>query len=167
MLMSDALPSETSEFRGEIENVSEEIRRICEDLSPSALENVGLLAALEFLLSSTTTSYEFTATENLEEHLDLSPSVQIQVFRTAQEVLSNIKRHAESDNIKMRVFGSLEHGFTLEIEDNGSNSFDPKSVTKTGRGLSNIKSRASLIKAEVAWRRLSDGGTLFTLYKPN
>ncbi|MDQ3063544.1 MAG: hypothetical protein M3R14_11905, partial [Acidobacteriota bacterium] len=96
MLMSDELSGETSEFRGEIENVSEEIRRICEDLSPSALENVGLLAALEFLLSGTTANYEFTASENLVERLDLSPSVQIQIFRIAQEVLSNIKRHAEA-----------------------------------------------------------------------
>ncbi|MDQ3062069.1 MAG: hypothetical protein M3R14_04300, partial [Acidobacteriota bacterium] len=166
MLMSDELSGETSEFRGEIENVSEEIRRICEDLSPSVLENVGLLAALEFLLSSTTANYEFTASENLEERLDLPPSVQIQIFRIAQEVLSNIKRHAEADRIKMRVSDSIENGLTLEIEDNGKD-FEPKSATKKGRGLSNIKSRTALIKAEVAWRKLSDGGTVFTLYKPN
>ncbi|MDQ3749298.1 MAG: hypothetical protein M3367_09865 [Acidobacteriota bacterium] len=167
MLMSDELSGETSEFRGEIENVSEEIRRICEDLSPSALENVGLLAALEFLLSGTTANYEFTASENLEERLDLSPSVQIQIFRIAQEVLSNIKRHAEADKIIMRVSDSIESSFTLEIEDNGSSGFEPKSATKTGRGLSNIKSRAALIKAEVDWKKQSDGGTVFMLYKSN
>ncbi len=164
MLMSDQLPGETLEFRGEIENVSEEIRRICEDLSPSVLENVGLLAALEFLLSGTAANYEFTASENLEERLDLSPSVQIQIFRIAQEVLSNIKRHAEADKIKMRVSDSIENGLTLEIEDNGKD-FEPKSAMKKGRGLSNIKSRAALIKAEVDWKKLSDGGTVFTLYK--
>jgi len=166
MLKSDELPGETSQFRGEIENVSEEIRRICEDLSPSVLENVGLLAALEFLLSSTTANYEFTAAENLEEHLDLPPSVQIQIFRIVQEVLSNIKRHAEADRIKMRVSDSIENGFTLEIEDDGR-SFETKSAAKKGRGLSNIKSRAALIKAEVAWEKHSDNGTVFTLHKPN
>jgi len=166
MLKSDELPGETSQFRGEIENVSEEIRRICEDLSPSVLENVGLLAALEFLLSSTTANYEFTAAENLEEHLDLPPSVQIQIFRIVQEVLSNIKRHAEAERIKMSVSDSIENGFTLEIEDDGR-SFETKSAAKKGRGLSNIKSRAALIKAEVAWEKHSDNGTVFTLHKPN
>lgn len=166
MLKSDELPGDTSRFRGEIENVSEEIRRICEDLSPSALENVGLLAALEFLLSTTTANYEFIASENLEEHLALPPSVQIQIFRIAQEVLSNIKRHAKADKIIMRVSDSTENGLTLEIEDDGK-SFETKSAMKKGRGLSNIKSRAALIKAEVAWKKLSDGGTLFTLSKPN
>ncbi len=166
MLKSDELPGENAQFRGEIESVSEEIRRICEDLSPSVLENVGLPAALEFLLSGTTANYEFTASENLEEHLDLPPSVQIQIFRIAQEVLSNIKRYAEANKIKMRVSVSGENGFRLEIEDDGK-SFEPKTAMKKGRGLSNIKSRAALIKAEVAWRKLSDGGTLFTLYKSN
>ncbi|MCY7346224.1 MAG: histidine kinase [Pyrinomonadaceae bacterium] len=165
MLMSDALPGETAEFRGEIENVSEEIRRICEDLSPSVLENVGLLAALEFLLSNTTANYEFSASENLEERLVLPPSVQIQIFRIAQEVLSNIQRHAAADRIKMRVSDSIESGLTLEIEDNGKN-FETKSATGKGRGLSNIKSRAALIKAEVGWKRPADGETVFTLHKP-
>jgi signal transduction histidine kinase len=130
------------------------------------LENVGLLAALEFLLSGTTANYEFIASENSEDRPDLSPSVQIQIFRIAQEVLSNIKRHAEADKITMRVSDSVENGFTLEIEDNGGGSFEPKAAPKTGRGLSSIKSRAALIKAEISWRKLSDeNGTVFTLYK--
>lgn len=42
---------EPSKIRAEIESVSTEIRRICEDLSPSALANVGLGAALEWALA--------------------------------------------------------------------------------------------------------------------
>src|SRR5581483_3565545 len=41
-------PSAPSTLRNEIESISEEVRRICEDLSASALENVGLSAALQF-----------------------------------------------------------------------------------------------------------------------
>src|SRR5207253_9673694 len=44
-------PSAPSTLRHEIESISQEVRRICEDLSPSALENVGLSAALQFALS--------------------------------------------------------------------------------------------------------------------
>jgi signal transduction histidine kinase len=68
------------------------------------------LPRLNFFFPARRANYEFTAAENLEERLDLPPSVQIQIFRTAQEVLSNIKRHAEADKIKMRVLGSLETG---------------------------------------------------------
>ena len=41
----------SSTLRGEIESISQEVRRICEDLSPSVLQNVGFAAALEFALS--------------------------------------------------------------------------------------------------------------------
>src|SRR5437763_13723657 len=44
-------PSRPSALRSEIESISQEVRRICEDLSPSALENVGLSAALQFALA--------------------------------------------------------------------------------------------------------------------
>ena len=37
---------------------------------------------------------------------------------------------------------------------------------KTGRGLSNIRSRASLVEAEVAWQQRDQGGTIFILTKP-
>src|SRR5262249_32806232 len=59
MLLTDQLPKsessnghvEPSKIREEIESVSTEIRRICEDLSPSTLANVGLAAALEWALA--------------------------------------------------------------------------------------------------------------------
>ena len=44
-------PSAPGALRSEIELISQEVRRICEDLSPSALENVGLSAALQFALA--------------------------------------------------------------------------------------------------------------------
>ena len=55
--------------------------------------------------------------------------------------------------------------FVVEIEDDGT-GFDPaaKSV-RTGRGLTNIRSRASMIGAEVAWERRETAGMTFTLRK--
>ncbi|HEX8637701.1 MAG TPA: hypothetical protein VF692_06550, partial [Pyrinomonadaceae bacterium] len=113
MMMSDRLPSETGEFRREIESVSTEIRRICEDLSPSVLENVGLTAALEFLLSHTIENYKFSAAENLEESLNFSPNAQMQIYRIAQEILSNIKRHSDADAVEMKIEISAGNEFIL------------------------------------------------------
>ena len=87
-------------FRTEIENVSQEIRRICEDLSPSVLENIGLTAALEWALANEVEfiqedkkyNFIFEAEENLEEKLKLQNTVQIQIYRIIQEVLNNITR---------------------------------------------------------------------------
>jgi ligand-binding sensor domain-containing protein len=95
-------PVEPSLFRREIESISKEIRRICEDLSPSVLENVGLTAALEWAISNAVAhaapevkfEYAFTCEENLEERLTLTPATQMQIYRIAQEAISNICRHA-------------------------------------------------------------------------
>ncbi|HYY59476.1 MAG TPA: two-component regulator propeller domain-containing protein, partial [Pyrinomonadaceae bacterium] len=104
LLLADQLPAEQAGnghtagadravFRAEIESVSGEIRRICEDLSPSVLENVGLAAALEWALANAVThappeckfEYEFVCDEGLEERMTLAPGVKIQIYRIAQE----------------------------------------------------------------------------------
>lgn len=163
MLKSDKLPSDNAEFRGEIESVSDEIRRICEDLSPSVLENVGLTAALEFLLSNTIGDYKFLYSEGLEERLNFLPNVQMQIYRIAQEVLNNIKRHAEASFVEMKV--SDNEGFKLIIENDGKPFSPDFGNLPKGRGISNIKSRTELIEAEFHWQNSEDGKTIFTLQK--
>ena len=164
MLKSDKLPTDTGDFRTEIEAVSIEIRRICEDLSPSVLENVGLAPALEFFLSHTIENHKFTADENLEEDLDFSPNVQMQIYRIAQEVLNNIKRHSDANFVEMKIENSTENGFILTIEDDGT-FFDGNEAVSKNRGINNIKSRVSLIQAEANWQKAQEKGTIFQLRK--
>jgi signal transduction histidine kinase/ligand-binding sensor domain-containing protein len=163
MLMSDKLPADTSHFRSEIESVSTEIRRICEDLSPSVLENVGLLAALEFLLNHTFENCKFSADAE-EENLNFSPNQQMQIYRIAQEVLTNIKHHSDAKCVEMKIEAAEGGEFVLSIEDDGA-TFAPAGNTPKGRGISNIKSRTALIKAEIAWLESESGGTIFQLKK--
>jgi signal transduction histidine kinase/ligand-binding sensor domain-containing protein len=178
-LLTDKIPSsdenaENSKFiRHEIENVSQEIRRICEDLSPSVLENIGFSAALEWALSNSLPTgadrenieYEFVCAEHLEENLSLSHAEQIQIYRIAQEVLSNISRHADATEVKMSLEKSAENTLVLKIEDNGKRFDFEKNLKREGRGLSNIKSRANLIEAEFSFEQIETGGTIFTLKK--
>jgi ligand-binding sensor domain-containing protein/two-component sensor histidine kinase len=163
MLKSDKLEGETIEFRNEIESVSDEIRRICEDLSPSVLENVGLTAALEFLLSHSFENYKFLCPEDLEERLNFPSNVQMQIYRIAQEVLNNIKRHAEANFVGMKI--SDGEVFKLIIENDGKPFLPDFENLPKGRGISNIKSRAELIEAQISWENSEDGKTIFTLQK--
>ncbi|MGA9996919.1 MAG: two-component regulator propeller domain-containing protein [Pyrinomonadaceae bacterium] len=160
-------------FRSEIESISTEVRRICEDLSPSVLENVGLAAALEWSLANAVAhsapdckfEYEFLADEGFEERIGLAPQVQMQIYRIVQEAVNNICRHAAATRVRLHVEITADGSFQLELEDNGRD-FDPREKKKKqGRGLSNIRARASLIDAEVTWHKRTGGGTLFTLRK--
>jgi len=162
MIKSDKLVGDNHEFRTEIEAVSTEIRRICEDLSPSVLENVGLVAALEFLLDRTAESRSFTADDSVEERINLPLNVQLQIYRIAQEVLTNIVRHSDATEIEMNVEASADGEFSLTIRDNGG-TFQPEGAVSTGRGISNIRSRANLINGKVAWKESRNGGNVFSL----
>lgn len=159
-------------FRREIESISTEIRRICEDLSPSVLTNVGLTAALEWSLTEAIAhlpkeqkfEYEFICDDELEDKLNFDSAIQIQIYRITQEAISNICRHAKAKKVSIKVDISEDSIFTVTLNDDGCGFTVGK---KTGRGLSNIRSRASLIEAEVTWQTNSSGGTLFKLQKIN
>lgn len=162
MIKSDKFGIDKGEFRNDIEAVSTEIRRICEDLSPSVLGNVGLVAALEFLLTESARNGRFSTSEDADEEVQLPMSVQLHIYRIAQEVLANIAQHSDADQVELRVEVPAAGGFVLQIQDNGK-PFQPGKKVGSGRGISNIRSRANLINAAVDWRTGPDGGNIFSL----
>jgi two-component system sensor histidine kinase DegS len=179
MMMSDQLPAggdaafEPLRFRQEVANISGEIRRICEDLSPSALTNVGLAAALEWALTNgiaqlpegAKLDYQFACEDGLDEKHHLPNAVQIQVFRIVQEAVNNACRHAGATRLRLSATVDAERALLIELEDDGCGFDASRGNGKPGRGLTNIRSRASLIDAEVRWAARPTGGTRFTLRK--
>jgi signal transduction histidine kinase len=146
-------------LRSEVETISSEIRRICEDLSPSVLENVGLIAALEHLLTTTVANGTFHVGPSLAESVDLPMTTQLQIYRIMQEVLTNIRLHSDASTVAMEIASNDLLRFS--ITDNGS-SFTPDRGRPNGRGIANIKARADLIGSRVSWRP-SDAGNRFEL----
>ena len=161
LLKSDKGALSAPELRGEIESVSTEIRRICEDLSPSVLENVGLIPALEFLLSQTIENHRFSAEHGVEEKIEFPVNIQLQIYRIAQEVLTNIRRHSDAGEVAMNVEMPEAGLFKLTITDDGA-AFQPDGAGR-GRGIANIRSRAGLINARASWKNGSEGGNVFSL----
>jgi two-component system NarL family sensor kinase len=159
----DPTPSPAA-IRKEIEAISSEIRHICEDLSPSALENLGFLPALEWALSDAVAhlpaeekfAYEFVCEAELEDRLRLSHIEQIQLYRIVQEALNNICRHAKAKEVKLSVRAEDATDLVIEICDDGV-GFDGARINKTGHGIANIRSRANLIGARVEWNNAQPG----------
>ncbi|HEX7956206.1 MAG TPA: ATP-binding protein, partial [Pyrinomonadaceae bacterium] len=172
-LFSAATLPDATRLRAEIESISHEVRRICEDLSPSVLENVGFAAALEWALATACSqqpaagrfAYDFRCDEDLEERLALAPGVQMQVYRIVQEAVSNVCRHARAAHVSLSVTLEAAGDFLLTLSDDGRGfDADNKRALK-GRGLAGRRARASLIEAEVAWTPREGGGTVFILKK--
>jgi signal transduction histidine kinase len=156
-------------IRQDVEAISSEVRRICEDLSPSVLENVGLTAALEWALDETLRRRPrdaplrgtFSCSEDLAEHLSLESAGAIQIYRIFQEALANAARHSGARELQLAVARSPEGGLEITLDDDGA-GFDSATV-RQGLGLANIRSRASLIGAHVEWRSRTGAGTRFVL----
>jgi signal transduction histidine kinase/ligand-binding sensor domain-containing protein len=180
MLLGDKVPAngdattgqhlDPGVLRTEIESISQEVRRICEDLSPSVLQNVGFAAALEFALSHAVSDapgekrfeYEFDCDESIEEQAQLPANVQMQIYRIVQEAVSNIWRHAGASKVKMTVTADPAGDFQLQLIDNGKSFNAGQQKNLEGRGLANMRARASLIDAEISWQKL-ESGTVFSL----
>jgi signal transduction histidine kinase len=80
-----------------------------------------------------------------------------------QEALNNICRHSGASHVKMHVGVNTSDALELTITDDGC-EFDPtQEKRKDGRGLANMRARASLIDAEIKWERQDAGGTIFIL----
>jgi signal transduction histidine kinase len=89
-------------------------------------------------------------------------NVQLQIYRIAQEVLTNIKSHSNADRVEMSVSIDGGNNLKLYINDNGA-AFRPNGSAPRGRGIANIKARASLVNAKVGWKEQRNGGNQFSL----
>src|SRR5665647_513633 len=122
------------------------IRRFCRALRPSVLDDLGLVPALDWLLSDLAGRTGIrTALEVQDDRLRLNPEQELVVFRVAQEAMHNIERHAQASRVELRLVcgpGRL----CLEVVDDGC-GFDPGHVRQGSLGLAGMQERASLIGA--------------------
>ena len=93
-------------------------RRIIEDLRPSSLSNLGLVAALEILLREFAQRSEIATAEDFE-HVDLSPAAQLTVYRLVQEALTNIAKYAKATEVEVKLSSLDEQHVRIAVRDNG------------------------------------------------
>ncbi len=100
-------------------------RRIIEDLRPSSLSNLGLVAALEIQAREFAEASEIKVDTRFEV-VRLSPAAELTVYRLVQEACTNIAKYAKASEVRIRL---LQHadGALIEVKDNGV-GFDPAAL---------------------------------------
>lgn len=120
-----------------------ETRRIMADLRPSVLDDLGLIAALNWFCREYPKTYSHIVVDceiGLSEG-DLPDSLKTPIFRISQEALNNIAKHSRAGRVSLSLRKEGKE-IQLAIRDNGR-GFDPNKVVK-GFGLSTMRERAEL-----------------------
>ncbi|SNS01704.1 PAS domain S-box protein [Hymenobacter mucosus] len=140
-------------------------RSISFELTPGILEDFGLSTALRELVKRVPARH--LAVDLNLTHLDepLPRLLQIAVYRIVQELLSNVMKHAQAQEVFVQV-ARAEGIVHISVEDDGI-GFDPDAErVEQGIGLAGIRTRVELLSGTITIRSLLGRGTTVSLELP-
>lgn len=139
-------------------------RRIIEDLRPSSLSNLGLVASLEIL------GREFAERSAMEiemvlEPVELDEDNQLTAYRMVQESLTNISKYAEATeaSIVMKNYGNH---VVVEVADNGK-GFDVQHARPSSHGLAGMRHRVEAARGKLTISSTPGSGTRLSAVLPS
>jgi two-component system sensor histidine kinase UhpB len=153
-----------------LETAMDEVRRAMENLSPSALDTLGLVPAIESCLTNAAASAERPFTTRFAclikpDAIGLSETEQLLVYRIVQEALNNILKHSWARSVELVI---MTHGgeLLIRVTDDGRGMIESNNLRRA-RGLDNMRYRARLIGARLTWLRATgERGTVVELRVP-
>jgi PAS domain S-box-containing protein len=142
-------------------------RSLSHELGPAILYHGDFGEAIEWLANQIQAKHGLTAHVEVHGPVDVSSdSIKVFLFRTAQEILFNIVKHAEVTEAAVRL--RWRHGqLWLTIHDHGR-GFDPKALGQTGGfGLASIRERVELLGGRIKIRSAPGRGSTFLIAVPD
>jgi signal transduction histidine kinase len=127
-------------------------RSIIEDLRPSALSNLGLIATLE-ILSRDYAERSGTQVHCALEPVQLQPSAELVIYRLVQEAMTNISKYAQASNVWVELSAGPDQ-VSIAVRDDGI-GFDATAKTSSAYGLVGMRFRVE-----------AEGGTLQIISTP-
>jgi two-component system, NarL family, sensor histidine kinase UhpB len=142
------------------------IRRISTELRPRILDDLGLVAAIEWqsheFETRTGISCEFKS--NVED-ISLDHERSTAVFRILQESLTNVARHSQATNVDI-IFHAENKTLSLMVSDNGKGIEPVQPPAPQTFGLLGMKERAFLLGGTLTIERGTKQGTTVSLSLP-
>jgi signal transduction histidine kinase len=143
--------AKTDETLGAVASVRElvvstlqDVRRLAVELRPSALDDFGLVSAVERLAET------FRAQTGMRVDLEtqlgeerLPGEVETALYRIVQEALTNIVKHAEASRVSILL--TRKDGSALAVVEDDGLGFDPGAARDEGLGLVGMRERVGLV----------------------
>ncbi len=142
-----------------VDQTIKSVRRISTELRPGILDDLGLIAAVEWAAE------EFEARTGTRCRLELpendsgiDPDRATAIFRILQETLTNVARHANAAFVHVRLLKECRN-VILEVHDNGRGATEEQLSASGSLGIRGMRERALLLGGELAIRGIPSLGT--------
>jgi signal transduction histidine kinase len=162
----DGALAELECLRGSVAALAEDLHRICYRLHPVVLDNLGLVAGVEFLCN------EYARTSGIrpkcvcETMPDRVPAnVALCLYRVIQEALSNVHKHACAKQVAVLLRG-FTNGIRAIVSDSGRGFEVNCTGDNSGLGLTFICERVKLLGGRSSIRSAPGRGTRIEAFVP-
>jgi len=149
-----------------VDETIQSVRRISTQLRPGILDDLGLMAAVEWAVE------ESEARTGIKFRLDLprddiviDPECATALFRILQETLTNVARHANASQVEVQL--AQEDGdLLLEVRDNGKGISKEQLWGGKSLGVLGMRERASMLGGEITIIGIPGKGTTVSVRIP-
>ncbi|MDW7673920.1 MAG: sensor histidine kinase [Bacillota bacterium] len=148
----EKVAEELQELKRLIRESLQDLRKVIFDLRPMALDDLGVVPTLKRYLSDFQEKYRiYTEFHFRGQEQRFSSSIEVAIFRTVQEALTNIKKHAEASQVHVNL-EFTKTKVNLIIKDDGK-GFDLdqtlRDVDRENYGLVSMRERIELLEGEI------------------
>ena len=161
---------ELDRILGQVRTTVSDARRVIANLRPTALDDLGLAAAISLEVERLNEEgYQVDCEEHLGEER-LPREMEIAIFRVAQEALTNVRKHAGTKWLKIEL-QRRDTEVYLEVRDFGR-GFDPAALqTLGGRpgervGFAGMRERVGMLGGELEIQSRPEAGTFVVAIIP-
>jgi signal transduction histidine kinase len=159
-----SLRSDLREIGEVAQTALDNVRGLSQTLHPSILEELGLASTIDWYLSTVEKQLGIRVTldtQGTPRQVDSTKA--IHVYRVLQEALSNVARHAATDQAAVRLRFDTDR-LVMDIEDHGRGI--DAGTARRGLGLVAMRERAAIVGGTLDFLRPPQGGTLVRLSMP-
>ncbi len=144
-----------------------ELRQVVTGMRTSDLRRDGLVAAIRSDVALLDRVHNADVSFQFSGHLGVDDAVEHEIYRVVQEALTNALRHAEADEVVVRLTAGPD-ATLVEISDDGS-GFDPKAegIRSHRLGLTSMEERAEAVGGTIEIDSSQSAGTTVTLRVPH
>ena len=165
LVEGDELHAAVAELRASVVATLNDVRQLAVDLRPKALDDFGLVAALERLVETfaeqTGLSVDF---QHALGERRLPEQVETALYRIVQESLTNVVKHAQAHTISV-LLTRRGDGVAVVIEDDGR-GFDPERTPDDSFGLVGMRERLTLLDGTITIESAKGEGTTLVAEVP-